>query len=197
MRCIILSLLALGLLFTVPHTGAAAEGERISLPAPDKTGGVPLMQALAGRKSTRSFNKNEPVPMEQVSNLVWAAFGVNRPDGRRTAPTARNTQEVAVFAVMQNGVWRYEAEKHELVRVMASDERSRFGGWPLTLLFAAPVGAYGSMHVGSLYQNTGLYCASAGLNNVVKATGASALDGVLPLPKGYKVLIVQSVGLPE
>lgn len=193
---VLLFCLALVPLFAMPPLAAAAESDRIVLPAPDKEGGMPLMRALAERRSTRSF-KNAPLPMEHVGNLLWAAFGVNRADGRRTAPTARNTQEAAVYAVMENGVWAYDAKEHALARVMASDERKRFGGWPLTLLFAAPEGPFSGMHAGSMYQNAGLYCASAGLNNVVKATGASALNGVLPMPKGYKVLIIQSVGLPE
>ena len=194
--CLVLCCFALISLFTAACPAVAAESGRIVLPEPDTKGGMPLMQALAQRRSTRAF-KDAPLPLEHVSNLAWAAFGVNRPDGRRTAPTAMNSQAVAVYAVMENGVWLYNEEDHELVQVMGSDERRRFGGWPLTLLFAAPEGPYSGMHVGSLYQNVGLYCASAGLNNVVKATGASALNDALPLPEGYRVFIVQSVGLPE
>ena len=129
--------------------------------------------------------------------LLWATWGVNRPDGRRTAPMAKNEQNVAVYVVLADGVWRYEGKSHELVKELGIDARSRFGSAPVTLVYAAEEGPFAGMHVGSLYQNAGLYCASAGLANVVKATGASALDGELKLPAGYKVLIVQPVGFPR
>ena len=196
MMSIVSIILAAGLLFFQPTAQAASEADRIVLPPPDKEGGMPLMKALALRKSTREF-KDAPLTGQDLSNLLWAAWGVNRPDGRRTAPTARNTQSIEVYAAMENGVWRYEGEKHELVKVLDLDARDRFGGWPLTLLYAAEDGPFGGMHAGSLYQNAGLYCASAGLNNVVKATGAAALKKELNLPKGYNVLIIQSIGLPK
>jgi hypothetical protein len=104
---------------------------------------------------------------------------------------------VAVYVALADGVWRYEGKSHELVKELAVDAWSRFGGAPVTLLYAAAEGPFGEMHVGSLYQNAGLYCASAGLASVVKATGASALDGELKLPKGYKMMIVQPVGFPK
>ena len=168
---------------------------RMVLPAPDKSGGKPLMQALALRASNRSISR-QPLPKRDLSNILWAAWGVNRPDGRRTVPTARNTQAVALYAAMANGVWRYEGERHELIKISNEDWRTEFGGAPLTLIYAAEEGPYAGMHVGSMYQNAGLYCASAGLANVVKGTGVSALRGRLPLPSGYSVLIIQLVGLP-
>lgn len=194
----LLSFLACGLFHTAFFAGpavAAAAGERLALPPPDKQGGKPLMECLALRRSTRSFSQ-EPLALQDLSNLLWATFGLNRPDGRRTAPTARNTQEVLLLVVRGDGVWRYEGREHALVRELSLDARDRFGGAPVTLLYAAPEGPYAGMHVGSLYQNAGLYCASAGLANVVKGTGVSALNAELRLPKGYRVLIVQSVGRP-
>lgn len=176
-------------------SGPESEAARMVLPAPDKSGGKPLMQALALRASNRSISR-QPLPEKDLSNILWAAWGVNRPDGRRTVPTARNTQAVALYAAMANGVWRYEGERHELIKVLDADLRDTFGGAPLTLIYAAGQGPYAGMHVGSMYQNAGLYCASAGLANVVKATGVSSVQGRLPLPPKYSVLIIQSVGLP-
>jgi hypothetical protein len=174
----------------------AADAGSITLPPPEKTGGKPLMQCLNERKSTRSFS-DAPLPTQELSNLLWATWGVNRPDGRRTAPMAKNEQNVAVYVVLADGVWRYEGKSHELIKELGVDARSRFGGAPVTLVYAAEEGPFAGLHVGSLYQNAGLYCASAGLASVVKATGASALDGELKLPAGYKVLIVQPVGFPR
>jgi nitroreductase len=175
---------------------AQASAQSIILPKPDMSGAKPLMQALADRKSTRAFS-NQPVSEQDLSNMLWAAWGVNREDGRRTAPTARNSQAVAVYAVLEGGVWLYNATAHALELVLPGDMRAKYGNAPLTLLFAAPGDdRFGGMHVGSIYQNVALYCASVGLGNLVKVSGRDALDGVLKLPAGYTVLIVQSVGWP-
>jgi len=184
-----------GWMLAVPAAFAAGS-DILVLPAPDKQGGKPLMQALALRKSTRAFS-DAALSQQELSNLLWATWGVTRPDGRRTAPTAMNKQQVEVFAAMGSGVWRYNGEAHTLEKVLARDTRKDFGGWPLTLVYAAEEGPFGAMHLGSLYQNAGLYCASAGLNNVVKATGVKVLQDELTLPSGYKIMIVQSVGMPE
>ena len=99
------------------------------------------------------------------------------------------------FAALPDGVWRYEPD-HALVRVLEGDRRAAMGGGSLTLLYAAPASSpWSGMHVGSLYQNAGLYCASAGLGSYVHASGLRALDGQLPLPEGWRVLIVQTVGV--
>ncbi|MDR1686279.1 MAG: nitroreductase family protein [Desulfovibrio sp.] len=186
------------LLFSFPFAGAAsaADAAVITLPAPDKSGGVPLMKALSERKSNRSFSE-QVLSQQELSNLLWAAFGVNRQDGRRTVPTAKNSQQAAIYAATGTGVWRYDGAAHTLTKVLSRDTVKVFGGAPLTLVYAAPEGLYGAMHLGSIYQNVGLYCASAGLANVVKATGVDVLKNELKLPEGYKILIIQSVGKPK
>ena len=182
----------------VSAQATAAGPDRLSLPKPDTTGGKPLMQALAERKSTRAFSDN-PIPEQELSNLLWAVWGVNRPtQGLHTAPTARNARALAVYVVLESGVWFYEPKDHALSQALNKDVRSKFGNPPLVLLYAAPKDdKFAGMHVGSLYQNAGLYCASAGLASVVKATGVNALDGELTLPKGYIIYIVQPVGWPR
>ncbi len=194
-----LAVLALSLSPAGPARAAArsasADGARMDLPAPDKTGGMPLMRALAERRSSKSGYTGAPLSARELSNLLWATWGVNRPDGRRTAPSAMNRQEVSVYVALESGVWRYDAAGHALVRELDGDHRRALGGGSLALLYAAPEGRWSGMHVGSLYQNAGLYCASAGLGNYVHASGASALDGKLSLPDGWRVLIVQTVGL--
>ena len=181
--------------FTLP--AAAAEGEKWNLPKPTAQGGKPLMEALAQRQTNRDFS-DKPIPEQTLSDLLWATWGINRPDGKHTAPTARNNQEIVVFAALENGVWRYEPSENALTKVLPDDTRAVFGGAPLSLIYAAPAKSeFSGLHVGSLYQNAGLYCASAGLANVVKITGRDALDGKLALPKGYKVFIVHSIGWPR
>ena len=155
------------------------------------------MQALSLRKSDRTFSTRS-LSDQDLSNLLWACWGVNRSDGRRTVPTAQNSQRVAVYVALETGVWLYDGAKNELTLALEGDTRKKFGNWPTTLLFTAPEGDRAAgMHVGSLYQNAGLYCASAGLSNVVKLTGSDALDGILKLPQGYKVFVVHSIGYPQ
>ena len=194
------SLAALAAIFTVVSIIAPAPAlaesasKTIALPAPDKTGGKPLMQALALRHSTRSFTE-EAVSDQDLSNLLWAAWGINREDGRHTVPTAKNKQQVAVFAARADGVWRYDPVAHALVQYLGKDVRAAIGEAPLILLYAAPAeDPAAGFHIGSLYQNASLYCASADLGSVVKVSGADEADKLLALPDGYKIMIVQPVG---
>ena len=193
-----LLLVLVGLFFPVSTCVAAnTQTPAIVLPKPETNGGMPLMKALSLRQSERSFSNQDLLPQE-LSNLLWATWGINRADGKRTAPSASNKQQLSVYVVLQTGVWLYDAQNNALTHALTGDFRSKFGGWPVTLVYAAPeADPLAGMHVGSLYQNAGLYCASAGLANVVKRTGTDALNGILPLPRGYKVYIVQSIGHPK
>ena len=191
----LLSLAALALVPASPAVQAAETATRMELPAPNKTGGMPLMQALSARHSTKTNYSGAALSAQQLSDLLWATWGVNREDGRRTAPTAMNRQDVRVYVALENGVWQYDAG-HALIKVLDGDWRGQMGGGSLTLLYAIPqVNEWGGAHVGSLYQNAALYCASAGLGNFVHVSGLHALDGKLPLPEGWKVYIIQTVGL--
>ena len=192
----LLSLAALALVPASPAVTQAAEAAtRMELPAPNKTGGMPLMQALNARRSTKTNYSGAALSAQQLSDLLWATWGANREDGRRTAPTAMNRQDVRVYVALENGVWQYDAG-HALIKVLDGDWRGQMGGGSLTLLYAIPqANEWGGAHVGSLYQNAGLYSASAGLGNFVHVSGLHALDGKLPLPEGWKFYIIQTVGL--
>lgn len=191
----LLSLAALALVPASPAVQAAETATRMELPAPNKTGGMPLMQALNARRSIKTNYSGAALSAQQLSDLLWATWGVNREDGRRTAPTAMNRQDVRVYVALENGVWQYDAG-HALIKVLDGDWRGQMGGGSLTLLYAIPqANEWGGAHVGSLYQNAALYCASAGLGNFVHVSGLHALDGKLPLPEGWKVYIIQTVGL--
>ena len=192
----LLSLAALALVPACPAVVNAAEPTvRMELPTPNKTGGMPLMQALSGRHSTKTNYSGAALSLQQLSDLLWATWGVNREDGRRTAPTAMNRQDVRLYVALESGVWLYDTG-NALIRVLEGDWRGQMGGGSLTLLYAVPQGnEWGGAHVGSLYQNAGLFCASAGLGNYVHVSGLHALDGKLPLTEGWKIFIVQTVGL--
>jgi hypothetical protein len=188
--------LALGL--AAYAAAPALAQETIQLPAVAKDGGKPLMQALAARKSDRQF-KPEAIPEAQLAAILWAAYGTSRDDTHRTIPTSRGHNELAVYAVTAAGVYAYDPVANTLTLALEGDHTAEYGASsppPLTLLYAAPDNTVGGMHAGSAYQNVGLYCASEGLNNVVKTTGSDNLKGQLKLPANFQVLVVQSIGQP-
>jgi hypothetical protein len=179
-----------------PH----AIGTVVSLPLPDKTGGAPLMQALAQRRGTRELRGLESggkeISPDTLSSLLWATWGVNREDGKRTAPTARNSQAASVYVALKSGIWLYNAQKNQLELQVAKDVRAALGKAPLALIYAAQNDFFGAMSVGSLYQNAGLYCASAGLGNIVRASNTGAVDKLIKIPGDYKIWVTQSIGWP-
>lgn len=128
-----------------PISSCANESFDKLLPPPRTDGGMPLMQALRERQSLRSFSE-QGLPDQLLSDLLWAAFGINRPDsGRRTAPSARNWQEVDVYVVMKDHSYVYEPESHSLKHVVKGDLRSLTGRQefaataPLNLVFAVKI----------------------------------------------------------
>jgi nitroreductase len=210
-----LTKLALGMmghLRPAPAKGDAAPA--IALPAPMKTGGMPLMEALTKRCSAREFDRTE-LPMPLLSALLWAAFGVNRPGGGRTAPTALNAQEIDVYVALPAGAYLYDAAEHALRLVAASDLR-RVTGYqdfvdeaPLDLVLVAdharmrmvPVGkreAYASVAAGAISQNVYLFAASSGLATVIRAwIDRAAIADALGLTHDQQVLLSQTVGYPQ
>ncbi|MEN6310953.1 MAG: nitroreductase family protein [Acidobacteriota bacterium] len=122
---------ALGLILTaiclVPPAGwaRAQELKPIQLNEPNKTRGLPLMQALSVRASARDWSEKD-LSLQDLSDLLWAANGINRPDSKkRTASSAMNAQDVAIYVFMKDGVYLYDAAGHSLVPVVAGDQRSQ------------------------------------------------------------------------
>lgn len=97
---------------------------------------------------------------------------------------------------MAGGIWLYDGKTHSLIKVSGEELDGELEA-PLTLAYAAKDDAFGGMHIGSLYQNAGLYCASAGLANVVKASKESIVADAVRLPDGYRMYVVQYVGFFE
>ena len=195
LRSMLFSLLCCAAL-TVPVTASA--DMLVELPAPQKTGGLSVREALAARHVERSFD-SRPLPVQEVSNILWAACGVNRDDGRLTVPTAMNYQRIGVYAVLPDGVYRYDARNNALEQVLQGENWLKMydNGALMVLLHVAQESVhYSAMHIGSMYENVALYCASAGLVNVMKAQETDRLDGRLSLPEGWKVYMIQPVGYP-
>lgn len=195
--------------------GNARSDDVIVLPAPSRTGGKPLMEALNDRHSTRAF-ADRPLPPDVLSSLLWAAQGVNRDDpDYRTAPSSRNSNEIKIYIVLPEGAYLYEPELHQLKKVVAGDLRAVTGtqefvkSAPVNLVYVADQskqpGDFNAQRklttacadVGFIAQNVYLFCSSAGLGTVFRAMlDAEQLHHRLRLPIFEKVLYAQSIGYP-
>ncbi|MBK7061284.1 MAG: nitroreductase family protein [Rubrivivax sp.] len=204
-----LALGAMGRLRPRPATGDGAT--TVALPAPERTGGMPLMEALARRRSTREF-ANTALTLPLLSNLLWAAWGVNRADVGRTAPSALGVQEIDLYLALPDGAYLYDATAHALQRVAACDLR-RVTGYqdfvddaPLDLVFVAdharmhmvPASqreSYAAVAAGAIAQNVYLFAAGNGLATVLRAwIDRTAIADALGLTHDQQVLLSQTVG---
>lgn len=193
----------------------AEELKPIQLLKPQVDGGRPLMQVLKDRSSSRSFSK-EKLPIQVLSNLLWAAFGVNRTDtGKRTAPSAVNWQEIDIYVATSEGLYLYDAKAHVLKPTLSEDIRAITGRQefvkdaPINLIYVADFSKmgtatkedkeiYSAADTGFISQNVYLYCASEGLATVVRGSiDKEALTKVMRLRPDQKVILSQSVGYPK
>ena len=160
----------------------------IKLLEPDKTLDVSLMQALSVRASQREF-ADKQLSLEDLSSLLWAANGVNREDGKRTAPSAVNAQDIDIYVCMASGAYLYDAKQNQLIRITTEDLRPAVCGKqpmeaPVFLVMIADISRYpeglasqrqlvesfACMDAGYVSQNIGLYCAAVKLATVPRAS---------------------------
>lgn len=185
----------------------------IRLPPPSREPGMPLMQALEKRCSQRHFSQT-PLSDATLSDLLWAACGVNRSDGGRTMPSAMNAQEIDVFVALPSGAYRYEATDHTLHLVAGCDLRAITGYQdfvdeaPLDLVYVSdhsrmhmiPVDqrvAFAYTAAGAIAQNVYLYAASNNLATVIRAwIDRDAIANALGITHDQQVLLSQTVGYP-
>jgi SagB-type dehydrogenase family enzyme len=207
-----------------PQAGAAAAPASIALPAPRVTGSMPVEQALAGRRSVREFAR-APLSLEEVAQLLWAAQGANRPDGRRTAPSAGATYPLELLLLagdvtgLPPGLYRYLSATHRLVRVDGRDRRAELAAaahhqdWvaraPAVVVVAGVVartaGRYGeraeryvAIEVGHAAQNLFLQAVALGLGSTpVGAFSDREVAALLALPEGERPYLVLPVGRPR
>jgi len=208
--CLVLAVLLLG-----PTLTSAQELKPIQLPEPQMDIGRPLIQVLKNRASSRAFS-SEKLPGQVLSNMLWAAFGVNRQDsGKRTAPSARNWQEIDIYVATADGLYLYDAKAHALKPVLAEDIRALTGGQPYVkeasanLVYVADFSKmgeaemdlkvfYSAADTGFISQNVYLYCTSEGLATVVRGLiDRPALEKAMGLRPDQKVTLAQSVGYPK
>ena len=156
--------------------GISCYAQDIKLPTPNKTGGMPLMEALSKRQTSREFSDKALEP-QILSDLLWAAYGFNR-NGMRTVPSANNVQEFIIYVTLQSGVYTYDAEANILKLKVKGDLRAKAGKQdfvataPLNLVYVANLNKNSAEGAGTdcgfIAQNVYLYCASAGLGTVVR-----------------------------
>jgi SagB-type dehydrogenase family enzyme len=184
------------------------------LPKPERKGGMPLMEALDKRCSTREFAEKD-LPEQTLSNLLWAAWGINREqENKHTAPSSNNKQEIDVYVVKADGAYKYIPQGHQLEKLLEEDIRSSCGGQPfvatapLNLIYIAdlartdqkdyslePTASY--TNAGFIAQNVYLFCASEGLGAVARGwINQDELKAKLHLRAEQKIILGQTVGFP-
>jgi nitroreductase len=192
----------------------AQQATPLQLPPPRSQGGKPLIEALQLRRSIREYSPR-PLPPQVLSDLLWAAFGINRPaTGDRTAPYWRHIMVIDIYAAMADGVWLYEPKVHKLLPHLRQDIRARTGTQvfvgkaPLNLVYVAhgermgDIPAedrrlYASVDAGFIGQNVYLFCASEGLATVFRAAiDYPMLARTMELGAGQFVAFAQTVGYP-
>ena len=208
-----------GLISTAAIMGSTSamngqERSTMKLPSPRTKGGKPLTEALKFRRSTREY-ASRPLPRQVLSDLLWSAFGINRPSGDRTAPYWRHVMVIDVYVAMNDGLWLYEPKTHTLAQTMLDDIRAQTGmqdfvaAAPLNLIYVAhgermqDISAedrrlYASVDAGFIGQNVYLFCASEGLATVFRgAVDTKKLAQVMQLPESQFVTFAQTVGYPK
>ena len=186
------------------------KAETVALPAPAKTGGMPLMQALAERKTIRDYKPGE-LDAATLSEILYAANGVNRPDGKRTIPTAMNKQDLEVYVALPGAAYHYDAKENKLVRIDAGDFRADLIMNKNMAKNAAAILVYASdstkfpndikypaIHVGEASQDVYLYCASKGLGTVsLGMYDEKGVRKVFKLDGKMTVILAQAIGFTK
>jgi nitroreductase len=209
------SVLLLALVLAAASSSLAQTLAPISLPAPVMDGGKPLMGALKARSSAREYSA-DPLPPQTLANLLWAAWGINRADGRRTAPSASNKQEIDIYVTLPGGAYVWDAKANVLNPVAPGDHRGETGVQPfpataaLNLVYVADMTKVSRpatdpqqlMNIGAdaglIAENVYLFCASEGLATVVRAMiPKEALAKALNLRDTQIIVLAQTVGFPK
>jgi hypothetical protein len=217
MRNRILACLIIGSFVFLNPYFSPAQDAKVNLPPPQTDGGKPLMQALKLRQSTRgNFGPDTKLPIQVLSNLLWAADGVNRPDGKRTAPSAVDWQNIDIYVTTAEGLFLYDAKEHSLKVLSNEDVRAVAGQQdfvktaPLNLVYIADMArakgfggkgdtmptaeVWSFAGVGAIAQNVYLFCASEGLACIVRAmVDANAVAKTFKLRPEQKVILAQTV----
>jgi SagB-type dehydrogenase family enzyme len=203
-------LICASFLLIVSWALAAQEDKVVMLPKPRTSAGKPLMQVLKQRITSREFSTRE-LDLQTLSDLLWAGFGISRPDGKRTAPSARNMQEIDIYLAKADGLFRYNAIQNSLELILARDIREAAGkqdfvkSAPVNLIYVADLSKmkdmkdqkdfYAAIDTGFIAENVYLFCASADLATVVRGWfDQETLSRAMKLKDDQKIIITQTVG---
>lgn len=203
------------ILFICSGTAQAKNREVIKLLAPQIEGGKSLMQALKDRKTTREYSSQE-LPLQVISDMLWAACGINRPDsGLRTAPSAMNMQEIDIYVATADGLYFFDAKENMLIPVLTEDIRALTGKQlfvkyaPINLIYVADLSKmsrlsaldkdfYAASDAGFISENVYLFCASVELATVVRGSiDKPVLAKAMKLRPDQKIIFAQTVGYPK
>jgi nitroreductase len=199
----------------VPGIASADTPGSVDLPTPQMEGGKPLMEVLTARRSTRAY-ADRSLPPQVLSNLLWAAWGVNRPaSGLRTAPSSHEAMDIDIYLAMENGVWIYDPRANRIARRMPDDIRGETTTGqeyvktaPLNLIYVSNAARLENMSEAErllsgiadsavIAQNVYLFCASEGLATVLRGSvPAKQLAVRLGLGPTQAIYLAQSVGYP-
>ncbi|MBP3228953.1 MAG: SagB/ThcOx family dehydrogenase [Bacteroidaceae bacterium] len=191
--------------------GALACGAQtvLPLPAPQFPDAMSLAEALHSRRSVREYDATRAVPDQVLSNLLWAACGISSADGKITAPSAMNRQDILVYVCRHDGVWLYQPKDNALRQVSECDvrksvaSRQEFAATaPISLLLASDLTKFprnaermGTVDAGYVSQNIYLACTALGLKTVARMTmDEAALREALGLPETTMLLLNHPVG---
>lgn len=201
-------ILTIILFITAMH---AQDLKKIQLNVPDKNRGSSVMKALSDRRSDREYD-NKELSLQDLSDLLWAANGINRPDGKRTAPSALNKQDIDIYVVMKEGAYLYDAKSNSLLPIAKGDYRGSVAGSqefvkaaPVSLVLVSDLSRFGKItdHVklmaavdaGCVSQNINIFCAAVGLATVSRASmDMNALKQILKLTENQLPLMNNPVG---
>jgi len=189
----------------------------IKLNQPDLTKGISVMAALKKRKTERNIS-DKKLTLQQLSELLWAADGINRPDGKRTSPAAMAKYAVDIYVVLPEGVYLYDVAKHELTLIVKGDFRNQSGMQdfvyiaPVNLVYVLNLKNWQDMsqpmpeqkrdrwiavELGCIAQNVHLYCASEGLGTVIRGMIDEKKFSEVIKVKPEQILLAQTVGYPK
>lgn len=196
----------------------SAYADNIRLPDPEKTGGMSLSEALTLRRTEREFGDTD-LNIQELSNLLYSAGGVNRPEGKLVYPVGMGVQDTLIFAVMKDGVYRYDPQSHSLEQIEYGDHRAECSASEIpshasvNLVYVHDLEAWkefmtgerpipkdaavrmGMFHSGAIMQNVYLFAASKNMNCVVQGSFDNAkLRELLKLNDTQTVTLLQSIG---
>ncbi len=196
------------------ETSEAESLELRMLPPPSRSGGMPLMEAMNKRQTTRTYKKL-PITEQQMSDVLWSACGISRKDGRRTIGTAQNWQDVLVYVLDEKAAWLYLPKENAMQLMVSGDHRNLVGSQffvrdaAVTLLYVSDTTklentreptttTLAAFHAGEMAQNVALYCASVGLGDVIRVHFAELpLKDLLDLPATHRVVMTHTLGVTD